>query len=483
MHQQLDFLQRYVEALDTLHVGFSPTAPSPVGPIQETRLDLRTPSTSLAAALEARPLANDVREALVAMYERISAHLACTFNEHYGDAAQFWAASHHGVVPLLQRLFEAQFQLATQDTHQAILAMVDERLAEFMRDAGNAEDGDSRSRATYAHSEYAVAILERAFEHAPNITQAEKHKLAAATGLQPRQVTIWFQNRRNRRVTRREKSDTRGDSASYTPRTPRLGPVPKRQRRRERTPKPKIEETDDLDMSIESAPSQAAPSESTAEMHEPLETETEIREDDGPFTSLDALLEIDNSKQSLVFSPLDSLPRLDFDDLQLDQSLFARMFETPFRPSRGSYGANHSFPTNPSVPPFMRMLPLGFDAEQAGDELVQQTQQLAESLLCQMRERGLNVPNSSVSIEGVIHSAALCSAALRSAEIHSAVIRTAALRAPWHEAPSAISPNNIENAHSPIARAWFESLARGYTVKHEPTAMPSELLLGAGSKV
>ena len=83
-----------------------------------------------------------------------------------------------------------QFFVAVQDTQNAILAMVDERLADFMRDADNVRE-DSRARSTYTHSEYAITILERAFEHAPNITQAEKHKLATATGLQPRQVTIW----------------------------------------------------------------------------------------------------------------------------------------------------------------------------------------------------------------------------------------------------------------------------------------------------
>nr|DBA11484.1 TPA_inf: bW [Pseudozyma hubeiensis] len=49
------------------------------------------------------------------------------------------------------------------------------------------------------HDSDAVRILEQAFEHTPNITQAEKFQLAEATGLQPKQVTIWFQNRRNRK--------------------------------------------------------------------------------------------------------------------------------------------------------------------------------------------------------------------------------------------------------------------------------------------
>ena len=191
MRPQFEFLQQYVEALDSLQLSNSPTAFSPPSEVPDAKLDLHTPSSPLAAELEARPLATDVREALVSMYERISSHLAGIFKSHYDDAAKYWAAANAGMSPVLQQLFLAQFYLAVRDTRGAILAMVDERLAEFMRDADNAEENDARARATYAHSEYAVAILERAFEHAPNITQAEKHKLAAATGLQPRQVTIW----------------------------------------------------------------------------------------------------------------------------------------------------------------------------------------------------------------------------------------------------------------------------------------------------
>ena len=38
----------------------------------------------------------------------------------------------------------------------------------------------------------------------------------------------------------------------------------------------------------------------------------------GPTLTLDQLLDMDNAQQCLVFSPLDSLPRLDFDDLELN---------------------------------------------------------------------------------------------------------------------------------------------------------------------
>lgn len=41
------------------------------------------------------------------------------------------------------------------------------------------------------HDSDAIRILEQAFNHSPNITQAEKFQLAEVTGLKPKQVTIW----------------------------------------------------------------------------------------------------------------------------------------------------------------------------------------------------------------------------------------------------------------------------------------------------
>jgi hypothetical protein len=47
------------------------------------------------------------------------------------------------------------------------------------------------SKGNRGHDSDAVRILEQAFQHTPNITQAEKYRLAEVTGLQPKQVTIW----------------------------------------------------------------------------------------------------------------------------------------------------------------------------------------------------------------------------------------------------------------------------------------------------
>ncbi|PWN45734.1 hypothetical protein IE81DRAFT_167305 [Ceraceosorus guamensis] len=50
---------------------------------------------------------------------------------------------------------------------------------------------DTAHGVSHGHSTAATALLEKAFERAHSITMAEKHRLAAATGLEPRQVTIW----------------------------------------------------------------------------------------------------------------------------------------------------------------------------------------------------------------------------------------------------------------------------------------------------
>lgn len=214
----------------------------------------------------------------------------------------------------------------------------------------------------------------------------------------------------------------------------------------------------------------------------PNDAENDTTQDGGGatdiFQPLDALLEMDNSKQCLVFSPFDSFPRLDFDDLRLDAEKVARMFKAPTTsPSTGNSAA---LPNSiPSVPQFMRMHPLGLDAEKAGNELVAQTQQLAEGLLQQMRERGLNVPRDSVNIEGIVHSAALRSAALRSAAIHSAAIRSATLRTPWYEGQL----STPVDTHSPFTRSWQDMLARPCIPKQEPTAVPSDLWLDHNASV
>ncbi|KAE8213939.1 hypothetical protein CF327_g2588 [Tilletia walkeri] len=66
-------------------------------------------------------------------------------------------------------------------------------------DSGSDDEAADPSGSRKQHPPQALAILERAFERTNNITHAEKNRIAKAIGLTPRQVTVWFQNRRNRR--------------------------------------------------------------------------------------------------------------------------------------------------------------------------------------------------------------------------------------------------------------------------------------------
>lgn len=97
----------------------------------------------------------------------------------------------------LDSAFNVNYQKAMEKLHNGFLGIVDKRRADFFADAatavitegGNADD--DKQGGSRAHTTEAIAILERAFAHTNSITQAEKQRLAEATGLQPRQVTIW----------------------------------------------------------------------------------------------------------------------------------------------------------------------------------------------------------------------------------------------------------------------------------------------------
>ncbi|CAD6950169.1 unnamed protein product [Tilletia caries] len=97
--------------------------------------------------------------------------------------------------------------LATvQEGKKRLEVEVSESAAED-EDDDDASDDDSSSSSDDAadaggarkHPPQALRILELAFERTSNITHAEKNRIARAIGLTPRQVTVWFQNRRNRR--------------------------------------------------------------------------------------------------------------------------------------------------------------------------------------------------------------------------------------------------------------------------------------------
>lgn len=276
----------------------------------------------------------------------------------------------------------------------------------------------------------------------------------------------------------------------FVQRTPRLGPVPRRQRRRTEHIKcelvsPTADQNEFQSTSGENPTTnqhkeqpEVVPSTTSEEQYQQVPTD-ETTED--IFASLDTLLDLDNAQQCLVFSPLDSLPRLDFHDLQLDLGMLERMFETPISPICADIGILPQPAPVQTTPSIMRMFPLGPEVERAGGELAIQTQQLAERLLQQMRERGLQLPGNAFEIEGILHNAAMRSAALHSAAIHSASLRTAALRTNLAEA-TPTPPTVSTEVNSPLMKAWNVANSRPCFPKVEETAVPSELWLGPSNQ-
>lgn len=55
----------------------------------------------------------------------------------------------------------------------------------------DASDERAAIKTSRGHDSDTIRILEKAFEHTPSITPAEKFRLAEVTGLKPKQVTIW----------------------------------------------------------------------------------------------------------------------------------------------------------------------------------------------------------------------------------------------------------------------------------------------------
>ncbi|WFD02578.1 hypothetical protein MOBT1_001258 [Malassezia obtusa] len=343
MRLELDFLDGCLAVLQGLQPETSPAALiSPALGAPCVALNLRSINVdAFADAVHERPLASDVQDALVSLFERALQRLKTTFSQHFADAQTRWGASRRQVLPVLHQLFEAQCAMAVQETHDAILAFVDERLDAYLMEANSTHTWPR------PHNAKAITILETAFQHAPNITQAEKYKLAEATGLQPRQVTIWvggaliqFQNRRNRRSTSRRCIKRVGRSTSR-PTPPRLTSVPPEPLCREAPVAEVPEPSDPLPAGVALASSTglpAAPAGAEAlgtewappspEAVVPLELPAPAAAPSLPVAdavpdapaalSLDHLLQMDNARQCLVFSPLDPLPRLDFADLHLD---------------------------------------------------------------------------------------------------------------------------------------------------------------------
>lgn len=97
-------------------------------------------------------------------------------------------------------------------------------------------------------------------------------------------------------------------------------------------------------------------------------------QEEGPSAmTLDDLLEMDHVRNTLVFSPLDPMPRLDFGDLRLDVG----MLESALGLSHSSY-----------LPTMATTVPLGHTEVAMGRHLASQTMQAADELVAYSQAEG-----------------------------------------------------------------------------------------------
>nr|WJN24839.1 homeodomain transcription factor bW [Pseudozyma thailandica] len=164
----------------------------------------------LQATLKGLPINSDAIDAITNVFKDAQAKLMHACNLQYTESAD--GLQDHGADAKFLDKFrfsvENRFEQGVYKLEQSVLEMIEsiissKPLLQSTRSESQKFSGvPSMMECTSArrgHDSTAVHILEQAFQHTPNITQAEKYRLAEVTGLQPKQVTIWFQNRRNRK--------------------------------------------------------------------------------------------------------------------------------------------------------------------------------------------------------------------------------------------------------------------------------------------
>ena len=137
--------------------------------------------------------------------------LITALTELFRNAVNSWRTSvseHCSISSLKLQLNTSNWQAAEQalcttfvngveSCRHHLLQFVDQRTQQYLSDveaaasASSTSDSEGGDGANRGHGVEATAILEAAYSHTNNITQAEKRRLAEITGLEPRQVVIW----------------------------------------------------------------------------------------------------------------------------------------------------------------------------------------------------------------------------------------------------------------------------------------------------
>lgn len=168
-------------------------------------LSLESPGPeSLSAEFSTNTAGPELHRLVTSLFEDKVAQLQQIYQEAFRRAVvalqecdQLDEAYHQSFRNLLARRYSLQIEEIWQSILQALSTIhwrrtvaldVSSSFQAALCDQGDAAYASKGSR---GHDSNAVQILERAFCHTPNITQAEKYRLAEVTGLKPKQVTIW----------------------------------------------------------------------------------------------------------------------------------------------------------------------------------------------------------------------------------------------------------------------------------------------------
>lgn len=165
--------------------------------IKVPSLNLPTIDHGLLVALGKRNLAVPMQQSILQIFEQAVISIKESNLSHWQRLhASVPSLQKAELFPLLSSSFTKAYVRALEELKTKVLLTIDTALQQFHRDSeasaqSENESSDEGQMHNRGHSRLAVTILEKAYARTTNITRAEKIRLAAATKLKPRQVTIW----------------------------------------------------------------------------------------------------------------------------------------------------------------------------------------------------------------------------------------------------------------------------------------------------
>lgn len=208
--QYTDFLHRVHDLVTDLRASLpeatdvQPEAPQQV---HVARLQITYPhQEDLRRDLLSRHLSSDCQQDLLQLYHERLGELDTKYQQVYYNAViklPHRGQENQNFHLSFRSALSERFTVQALKTWQAVLQEVDHKIVPNQgynelqnrdtRDNDSERDAGERLnvKSSRGHDTDAVRILEQAFQYTPNITQAEKYRLAEVTGLKPKQVTIW----------------------------------------------------------------------------------------------------------------------------------------------------------------------------------------------------------------------------------------------------------------------------------------------------